>query len=105
MKNSDVMRSIESVCNAGRKGANMKHINIHKAQPIGDQKSEDLQITFNINYPEPVDMKQSAERFDTEAAILEKALHDTLPSGTYDRLLGEMLERRASHFVVAFGGE
>jgi hypothetical protein len=26
------------------------------------------------------------------------------PCGTYDRLLGLMLKRRATHFIVPFGG-
>lgn len=32
-------------------------------------------------------LKRSAEKFNIEATELEKALHDTLPGGTYDSLL------------------
>ncbi len=48
---------------------------------------------------------RSTEQFDEQGAKLEEALHSVLPGGTYDRLLGCMLTRKASHFVISFGKE
>ncbi len=44
-----------------------------------------------------------AIQYDQDAEAIEFALIESLPGGTYDRLLGRMLGRKASHFRVAFG--
>lgn len=50
-------------------------------------------------------LQRSAERFDEQGARLEEALRSVLPGGTYDRLLGHMLTRKASHFIIPFSKE
>lgn len=42
--------------------------------------------------------------YNQQADLIEKALYRSLPGGTYDALLRNMLERRASMFRVPFGG-
>ncbi len=49
-----------------------------------------------------VEWKEELEAtFGPEADALEKILHDHLPGGTYDRLLGAMLRREAGYFIVS----
>ena len=40
-------------------------------------------------------------QFTADAEAIEDALIHSLPGGTYDRLLGLMLARKASHFRVS----
>lgn len=40
------------------------------------------------------------EIFAAEATQVEIALFQSLPGGLYDRLLGAMLARKSSHFIV-----
>jgi len=44
-----------------------------------------------------------AETFEADAVTLEQTLYESLPGGTYDRLLARMLTRKATHFVVSHG--
>ena len=78
----------------------MRTINIYKAQHIGNEEVEDLQIVFNEELPIFESIQQSGKDFIRQAIILEKLLLNTLPGGTYDRLLGLMLKRKSSHFIV-----
>lgn len=47
-------------------------------------------------------MAQNAAIFKQDAVSLCDVLFDTLPGGTLDQLLVEMLTRKASQFVVRF---
>lgn len=78
---------------------------IAKARPIGDEevKGVNIDISFNVPKFEDDNWHERAENFFMEQARdLEEALHNSLPGGTYDRLLGLMLKRKASHFIVSF---
>lgn len=86
----------------------MKTSKIHRAQ----SDSQPVTIVIDEQLPElerfgdePLSewLQRSAERFNKEGRRLEEALHCALPGGTYDRLLGYMLARKASHFVTPFG--
>lgn len=79
-------------------------IRIDRAQPVGQSQVPSMEILFDSEFPRLSTVHESAERFERQAADLEYALHMTLPGGTYSRLLEKMLRRRASHFVVSFGG-
>ncbi len=39
--------------------------------------------------------------FEKEAALIEDALYNSLPGGTYDQLVGLFLKRKSSHFIVS----
>ena len=41
------------------------------------------------------------KQFMDQAKALEEALYKALPGGTYDRLCGLMLQRKAGHFIVS----
>lgn len=86
----------------------MKTISIYKAQPIGDRIPEDVTIEIRgefqpSNYPATYD--DVRKDFAVEADLIEKALINSLPGGTYDALFGLMCKRKASQFVVAFEDE
>jgi hypothetical protein len=88
----------------------MTEVTVCKADPIGDQVIEDARIHITGKLPEskgpieslPEFLAALAKVFDSQAEAIETALHDSLPGGTYDRLLGRMLERKATHFRVSF---
>ena len=81
-------------------------ITISKAQPTGDQVIPDAHIHITGEQPE-FDFRSGLAvwgiYFDEQAEAMELALHGSLPGGTYDRLLGRMLERKASHLRLAHG--
>ena len=81
----------------------MKTVKISKAQPIGDQKIENVTIEIWVEFPDIDSVPMSKLQHLSEASDLELALYNALPGGTYDRLLGLMLARKATHFVVAHG--
>ncbi len=80
----------------------MKKISIYKAQSIGDDITESVEIILTTELPEMKDYKKSPAVFNREATELEEILIHALPGGTYDSLLRKMLERKQSHFVVPF---
>jgi hypothetical protein len=60
---------------------------------------------MTIGIDEPIKEFMTIEAQDAfcgeEAMKLERALYSTLPGGTYDRLLGVMLLRKAGHLRIA----
>ncbi len=86
----------------------MNVVYIYKAQPTGEQKVQDTKIIIECTMPEIKgdDWLQTIhEAYKTEGKLLNETLHNSLPGGTYDQLLVEMLKTKASHFAVSFGGE
>ncbi len=63
------------------------------------------EIVIHIEGAIPADLHKSLgvirAWFETQAATLELALYETLPGGTYDRLLALMLQRKASLLVIS----
>jgi len=88
-----------------------KTLYLMKAQPIDNDKIHDTTIIFENTFPVFDDLKfqfqmiESDRLFEKESKALEDILHNTLPGGTYDRLLARMLDRRKSHLIVPFGGK
>lgn len=84
----------------------MANITLCKAQDVrGIAPPEDCHIHIVEALPDLYEsgLDAAAAHFDQQAEELEVALVNCLPGGTYDRLLGRMLARKASHFRVAFG--
>lgn len=48
-----------------------------------------------------ITLDEQASVFAEHADVIEDALFRSLPGGLYDRLLGRMLQRKASHFIVS----
>jgi hypothetical protein len=86
----------------------MKFISIYKAQDIGNNKIEDARIMIECALPEIKGdnwLQVTENIYKSEAELLNKTLLNSLPGGTYDQLLIEMLKTKASHFKVPWGGD
>lgn len=81
------------------------HIIVKAAQPRSkDEPKKHVVIEVGPQAPiETLTVSAADTLFENEAEMLEDALSASLPGGTYDRLLGYMLQRKASHLVVAHG--
>ena len=79
----------------------MKNIVVNKADPVGERAVESMEIRIEAQLPHAEALAEAARVYNCDAEMLETAVHESLPGGTYDRLLGMMLERKASHFAVA----
>jgi hypothetical protein len=78
---------------------------IGKAQPIFGSGQVVPSVTIRITDSLPVfaTLAEQDAYHDAQATTIETALIESLPGGTYDRLVGRMLERKASHYRVAYG--
>jgi hypothetical protein len=83
----------------------MKIVNVKKAQSFDRQLVEDVTIQIH-NELQPIATNEANWRedmrmhFEMDAKAVHSAL-EALPGGTYDALLGLMLKKKASHFVIA----
>ena len=78
----------------------MKTIIVCKSDS-GSKETEPVKIAI-CEYLPPYKTMEEWDKFAASQAImLEMALYDSLPGGVYDRLLGEMLKHKATHFRVA----
>lgn len=85
----------------------MPEYTVHKAEPIGSQVVPSVTVAITEPLPardDKVSLARAALLYAMDAAIVEEALHQSLPGGTYDRVLIEMLQRKASHLRVSFVG-
>lgn len=83
----------------------MQVVNIKKAGAIGTDVREDTQINIAGEPPQfrGEGWEQNAREFyQAEGKALANAIFDSLPGGTIDQLILEMLTRRASMFRVPF---
>lgn len=81
---------------------------IKKAQAIGSESVPDMVISITQTLSrcagDAMTLEQFVQVFEDQAKDIEEALYGSLPGGTYDRLLGRMLQRKASHFLVTHKG-
>lgn len=77
----------------------MKTYNIFTAQKVVTE-IEPVTIILNRQLPEIEQLGESRRVFEREAITLATALCITLPGGTLDRLIIELLRRKASSLVV-----
>ena len=78
------------------------HVRTLKAQPFADEDTRSALIEISQPCPNFDSLPAQAAMFQAEAERLESALLNSLPGGIYDRLLGAMLQRKASHFIVSW---
>ena len=76
-------------------------ISVAKATTAAGDSIPDGVISISEQVPGFTDMVVAEDWFETQAQNIEGALYNFLPGGTYDRLTGLMLARKASHFRVA----
>ena len=81
----------------------MSTIMIFKAQKEGETQLPNCEIAIQGEFPILVTRQEEDNLFNNEAVAIEKALHDSLPGGTYDRVASKMLERKASHYIRSWG--
>ena len=72
-------------------------LSICRADEAGGKRPEAITIQVDGDLPQP-----SQETFRADAVALATALRQTLPGGTLDRLLVELLSAHASALRVAF---
>jgi hypothetical protein len=78
-------------------------IDVRRAGPVGERHVPVVHIVIEEEMPHlrgSETLAQLDARFLEDARVIEKGLIESLPGGTYDRLLGLMLQRKASHFIV-----
>ena len=78
----------------------MTHVDVCKADPIADEVIEDCHIHITQSL---VHGGASVKKHDAEQ--LADALYASLPGGTLDLLVVELLRRKASQLRVAYGDE
>jgi hypothetical protein len=61
---------------------------------------EPTEVVINIGITRQPTLEEQDAIFDGEATAVEAALFRSLPGGLYDRLLGAMLARKSTHFIV-----
>ena len=95
----------------------MKHtISIHRGAPVGDQVAPEVSIVISTDVPAlPPTMLpgQTIEEhlaplallYQQDAQLIAHALRASLPGGTFDRLVCELLTMTASHFRVPWGAQ
>jgi hypothetical protein len=77
-------------------------VRIHRAGPIGDMHVPSFAIVTEAEWSESRDisLEDLAAKFEAEAKLIADVLIESLPGGTFDRLVGRLLACKASHFVV-----
>ena len=74
----------------------MTYLAIHKAQPVGDQIVDDLSIVAKLTLPYNLSVAVAEQKMSDDAACLVKLLHDTLPQGTWSRVVAEIAQQWSS---------
>lgn len=86
------------------KGEVIKNIHIFRAGSVGEINPPitiiniDTQIKFK-----PDDMESIRNFYNSEAIKISRALFESLPGGTLDALLCELMKKRSSMFSIPFG--
>jgi hypothetical protein len=84
--------------------AESRRVIVAKASPTGaNYPTPKGEIDIVDDLPVIASTEDLDRIFEAHAALIEGLLNETLPGGTYDRLLGRMLARKASHYRVPFG--
>ncbi len=77
----------------------MKVISLSKAKPIGNRHHEAVQIFIQNDTPDFKDLKQGEAYYEEQAATLADGLFDSLPQGTYDRLVIKLMTKKTSLYA------
>ena len=79
----------------------MKKVYIYKAQGItASEPLEPVVIVLGEQVPNVVDLEEARRIYEREAVKLADVLLSTLPGGTFDQLMDELMKRRATLFRV-----
>lgn len=79
----------------------MKQVVIHKAQrTLKDVEVPDTRIFIDQEIPDYKTLSDASFAYQSDARELCDALQNSLPGGTFDHLLVEMMSRKVSFFKV-----
>lgn len=73
---------------------------LYKASPVGDMKVPDLRLVATRAHDEHVSLAATARHHKAQGALLADALLASLPGGTIDALLIELLDHHRSLLVI-----
>lgn len=79
----------------------MRILAIHKAQGLGDQRIDSLEVSCDDTFPDCDTLATSRILASKEGKALAQALRETLPGATLDHLTAELLRLCASQLVIA----
>ena len=85
--------------------ATLIDLRFYKANKTADTEVPDMVLGISENLPnlDGMTLGEIGDLFEQQAQLIERALYKSLPGGTYDHLVGAMLQRKATHFVVTHG--
>jgi hypothetical protein len=72
-------------------------------ETVSDEPVPTLELVAYEAAPNFPTLVEAGEAYERDAKTIADALFSSLPGGTIDRLLVEMLSRKASHFRVPYG--
>ena len=78
-----------------------KLIDIHCASPIGEEDPPQLLMEADIPIPTGDTLEVIRDIMDSDAEKVVDALCSTLPQGTTDRILAQLMQRKASVLIGA----
>lgn len=83
---------------------NIVTLSLLRAQNIGSQSPPVLRVEIEEQIQDIRTFDEARANYADEAQRLSDALYDSLPGGTLDALLCEMMRRKSSLFVVPIDG-
>ena len=83
----------------------MKEIQITRAGAVARIQPEEVTIKITGSPSDDMSTKEAEAFFTREAETLASILSNTLPGGTLDRLLGNLIASRATLFLVPLFSE
>lgn len=79
----------------------MKTVSVFKAQPIRpDRAVESAQLVMEVELPDRPDLAAAHATYVAQAKLIVDLLINKLPGGTVDQVLIDLLQRKASLFVI-----
>lgn len=79
----------------------MKSAYVHKARPIVKSEPVDsVSIVIDGTLPDFDNLSKAAEFYDNDAQDIADALCASLPQGVLDRVIGHLLERKATTLLA-----
>lgn len=79
----------------------MKTVSVFKAQPMPRRPEiESARLLMEVELPDTADLETARGTYEAQAKLVLDVLVVTLPGGTMDALLVDLLRRKASLFVI-----
>lgn len=79
-------------------------VSLFRAGSVGDSHAPVTRFDIAQEISDEISMKEARQLYDEQGKTLCDALFSSLPGGTIDALIRNLLERRASLFRISFEG-